>query len=135
MRERRALNQNQSPATNGLARPAHRISERVMTANPSVVYQGPKPIPKSKPVPKPVPKPRSLWRRLRNGVANLIAALVQAHRMRQGIRALQGLDDRMLADIGVPRSGIEAAVRNGDRKARLAPGIEGRPSRPMAMAA
>ena len=39
---------------------------------------------------------------------------VEAHR-RTAIRALHELDDRTLADIGVPRGGIETAVRGGWR--------------------
>jgi uncharacterized protein YjiS (DUF1127 family) len=59
-----------------------------------------------------VPKPRqTLWRKLANGVVLLIDAYVEARRMRRGIRELSQLDDRMLSDIGVARSGIETALR------------------------
>jgi len=78
-----------------------------MTANAGFVYQRPK------------PKPRSLWRRVGDGIVRMIEVLAEARRRRRAIRAMQRLDDRMLADIGVSRSGIEAAVRDGDRKAPL----------------
>jgi uncharacterized protein YjiS (DUF1127 family) len=58
------------------------------------------------------PKPRrTLWRKLVDGIVLLIDAYAEARRMRLGMRELSQLDDRMLADIGVARSGIEAAVR------------------------
>jgi uncharacterized protein YjiS (DUF1127 family) len=41
------------------------------------------------------------------------------HLRRQAIRALERLDDRTLADIGVPRCDIESVVRSG-RPARAA---------------
>jgi hypothetical protein len=44
----------------------------------------------------------------------MIEAFDEARRLRQGIRELQTLDDRMLADIGIVRSGIESAVRGHD---------------------
>jgi len=62
------------------------------------------------------PPPPSVWRWLANAIVIVIDTFVEAHHLRKGIVALQQLDDRMLADIGVTRSGIEAAVRHGDRK-------------------
>ena len=44
-------------------------------------------------------------------IARAIRKLAAAERRRGAIRALQELDDRTLADIGVPRSEIEYAVR------------------------
>jgi len=44
-------------------------------------------------------------------VARAIRKLAAAERRRGAMRALQELDDRTLADIGVPRSEIEYAVR------------------------
>jgi uncharacterized protein YjiS (DUF1127 family) len=67
------------------------------------------------------PPPPPVWRRLVNAIVIVIESFVEAYRMRKGIVALQQLDDRMLADIGVTRSGIEAAVRHGERKAAPAP--------------
>ena len=58
----------------------------------------------------PVPRP-TLWRKLVNGIVLLAEAYAEARRLRQGIRELSQFDDRMLSDIGVARSGIEAAVR------------------------
>jgi uncharacterized protein YjiS (DUF1127 family) len=58
------------------------------------------------------PKPRrTLWQKLVGGIVLLIEAFAEARRLRQGIRELSKLDDRMLSDIGVARSGIEVAVR------------------------
>jgi uncharacterized protein YjiS (DUF1127 family) len=58
----------------------------------------------------PAPRP-ALWRKLVNGIVLLIDAYAEARRMRLGMRELSQLDDRMLSDIGVARSGIETAVR------------------------
>jgi len=64
----------------------------------------------------------------------MFEAFVEVRRMRKAIRALQRLDDRSLADIGVSRGGIEAAVRNGDRNAALPRPVAARPW-PMRLAA
>jgi uncharacterized protein YjiS (DUF1127 family) len=47
--------------------------------------------------------------------AELARGVAVEARRRTAIRALHELDDRTLADIGVPRSGIETAVRGGWR--------------------
>jgi uncharacterized protein YjiS (DUF1127 family) len=93
-----------------------------MTANALTAYRSPK------------PRPRPLWRRLVDGIRTVLEAYAAARRMRKAVRALQRLDDRTLADIGVPRSGIEAAVRDDDRKAPLLRPAAARP-RPMRLAA
>lgn len=73
------------------------------------------------------PPPPPVWRRLVNAIVIVLEAFVEAYHLRKSIRALQKLDDRMLADIGVPRSGIEAAVRRGDRKMTAQPAEAVRP--------
>lgn len=52
---------------------------------------------------------RSLSARIRA----LLGALLCRFERFEAIRALHGLDDRMLADIGLTRSGIESAVQTG----------------------
>jgi uncharacterized protein YjiS (DUF1127 family) len=47
--------------------------------------------------------------------AALIARLAHLARVRRDMRRLSDLDDHMLRDIGVSRSGIEPAVRFGRR--------------------
>jgi uncharacterized protein YjiS (DUF1127 family) len=76
------------------------------------------------------PRPRFSWRRLSDGIVMLIESFAEARRLRQAMRALHKLDDRMLADIGIGRGGIEAAVRDANRKR-----IEAGSTRPTAMAA
>ncbi len=43
-------------------------------------------------------------------------AVARRWRLHHGIRQLERLDDRMLADIGVSRSEIHGAVRGRDRR-------------------
>ena len=50
----------------------------------------------------------------------IVQGLSAGYRLRNDIRALQQFDDRMLADIGVSRHGIDWVVRNG-RPAPKAP--------------
>jgi uncharacterized protein YjiS (DUF1127 family) len=47
------------------------------------------------------------------------ASLAAAARHRHAARQLEAFDDRMLADIGVARSGIDFAVRHGRRVASV----------------
>lgn len=55
----------------------------------------------------------------RNDTAWLLAALrlaseaLKAWRIRRATEKLQGLDDRMLSDIGIGRADIDRAVRQG----------------------
>jgi len=53
----------------------------------------------------------------------VLEAFVEAYRLRKDIGALHKLDDRTLEDLGITRSGIEAAVRYGDRKATVPQGV------------
>jgi tripartite-type tricarboxylate transporter receptor subunit TctC/uncharacterized protein YjiS (DUF1127 family) len=50
-----------------------------------------------------------------------LARLVAEVRYQKTLRELAGFDDRMLADIGVPRSGIDFAVRHGVRRIASVP--------------
>jgi uncharacterized protein YjiS (DUF1127 family) len=79
-------------------------------------------------------EPPPLWRRIGNGIMIVIHAFIEAYHLRKSIRALEKLDDRMLADIGVTRSGIEAAVRDGERKTSPVPQVA-EATAPMAKAA
>jgi len=56
-------------------------------------------------------------------LTKLFAAARRWHERRKAIRALSGLDDRMLRDIGLARCDIESAVRGIDR---FRPGYAGR---------
>ena len=55
---------------------------------------------------------RPQMRTLRS-VRRFLSRLAVEWRDRQAIRHVEGLDDAMLRDIGLPRGGIEDAVRNG----------------------
>ena len=53
-----------------------------------------------------------------DAAARLAAALhawVRWRRMRDGLAELRALDDRMLADIGIDRGGVDRAARRGRR--------------------
>lgn len=54
----------------------------------------------------------------------LVRRLAEAHRARSAMRVLHGMDDRMLADIGVFRGDIDAAAHrlaaNGNARTRRA---------------
>jgi uncharacterized protein YjiS (DUF1127 family) len=65
------------------------------------------------------PPPPPVWRRLVNAIVIVIEAFVEAYHLRKSIRALQKLDDRMLADIGVARHQIPDLVRNVERRRRI----------------
>ena len=56
----------------------------------------------------------SWWRRFGQSLGRLRSALAAEQRRRQGIRQLQGMDDRMLADIGLSRGQIEFAASRSD---------------------
>ena len=45
--------------------------------------------------------------------AGLIGRLIAAHERRKAKIALSGMPDEMLRDIGIDRSAIESAIRNG----------------------
>jgi uncharacterized protein YjiS (DUF1127 family) len=51
--------------------------------------------------------------RLGGRLAALIAGVREHFRIRRDIAVLSGLDDRMLADIGLKRTEIESAARYG----------------------
>ncbi len=59
------------------------------------------------------PPVRALGRTVVNAVRSLAKRLAEAHRRRAAMRELQGFDDRILADIGISRSQIAAAVLVG----------------------
>jgi uncharacterized protein YjiS (DUF1127 family) len=64
---------------------------------------------------------RSPWQRVVGGIALVFEAFQDARRLRAAVRSLQALDDRTLADIGISRSGIEAAVRGDVTRENRAP--------------
>jgi uncharacterized protein YjiS (DUF1127 family) len=51
--------------------------------------------------------------RMAQALMRLASALASEYRTRRAARALNELDDRMLADIGLPRAEIDTAVRWG----------------------
>jgi uncharacterized protein YjiS (DUF1127 family) len=56
---------------------------------------------------------RAWWPRIAQTLARLGRALAVERRRRRGIRQLQNLDERALADIGVGRGEIKSAARVG----------------------
>ena len=79
-------------------------------------------------LPRPTPTAVALlaWggARLASGAGTLIAYWAERRRQRRAVAALEGLSDRMLADIGLERCDIARVVRHGrdatDRRALLA---------------
>ena len=57
-------------------------------------------------------RPRPLMAALRS-IGRLLSRVAADWRARQAIRYVESFDDAMLRDIGLPRGGIEDAVRNG----------------------
>lgn len=50
----------------------------------------------------------------RGPLHTLVRAVIRNHRRRQMVRTLQALDDRLLRDIGIPRSDIYRVVSDAD---------------------
>jgi uncharacterized protein YjiS (DUF1127 family) len=63
--------------------------------------------------------PRRLFAAMGNLIAHLVARLIRFRQARADMRALRGLDDRMLRDIGLTRTGLEHAVQTGQRPDEL----------------
>jgi uncharacterized protein YjiS (DUF1127 family) len=55
---------------------------------------------------------------VRRSLGRPFARFAEEARRRRVLRELRGFDDRMLADIGVTRSGIDFAVRHGVNQIR-----------------
>jgi len=62
-------------------------------------------------IPRPARTGRATWRLLARAVTRIVRKGVDAWQVRQSIRNLQSLNDRMLADVGISRSEIEPAAR------------------------
>jgi uncharacterized protein YjiS (DUF1127 family) len=71
-----------------------------------------------RPVPQRSALQRPAWRRVADAIVVVFEAFLEARAMRLALRDLHGFDDRMLADLGISRSGIEAAVRDGGPERR-----------------
>jgi uncharacterized protein YjiS (DUF1127 family) len=56
---------------------------------------------------------RKAWLRIASGIRSYRAALARKRRLRHDMAELEGLDDRMLRDIGVTRCEIGRVVRYG----------------------
>ena len=65
-------------------------------------------------IPADVPVPPLVW--IGVVVSRIARAALAASRRRKAIRDLRGLDDRMLADIGLQRHDIEPAVNFGRQR-------------------
>jgi uncharacterized protein YjiS (DUF1127 family) len=56
---------------------------------------------------------RKAWLRIASGIRSYRAALARKRRLRHAMAELEGLDDRMLRDIGIARCEIGHVVRFG----------------------
>jgi uncharacterized protein YjiS (DUF1127 family) len=56
---------------------------------------------------------QNLFARIRAALSTQVAKLREIRRIQRDLAYLQGCDDRMLADIGLTRGQIDAAVRYG----------------------
>ena len=54
-----------------------------------------------------------LLRRIADTVSGWVRAYIERRALRAAVRALQGMDDRMLADIGMQRGEIHSIVHGG----------------------
>lgn len=75
----------------------------------------------------PVPSVRlapatGAWARARSGVSALLATAAREWRVRRDLRALEDLDARALADLGIGHGQAEGAVRFGRSALRGRPG-------------
>ena len=81
-----------------------------MSANALIVLSGPR----SKPIRRGLAD-WLIWRPARS-IARLIVAGLECRLRRRTLRTLSAMDDRMLADIGLRRSEITAAIHQGGRE-------------------
>jgi len=63
-------------------------------------------------LPQAEPQP-GLLRRIANAAGSYLRAYIERRALRAAVRALQGMDDRMLADIGMRRGEIHSVVHGG----------------------
>ena len=63
-------------------------------------------------LPEAEPAP-GLLRRIANALGGLVRAYMERRTMRSTVRVLQGMDDRMLGDIGMTRGEIHSIVYGG----------------------